>query len=111
MGDKIAVIGCGFMGLMVIAGLKSRALGDLVAIDLDDNRLEMAKKYGCAGVQFWLGMFDQELIDRLHDEEIHCNLYFADTFEDYEKYFAMGIDTLLTNRMDLAADYRKNYLN
>lgn len=72
---------------------------------------EMAKKYGCAGVQFWLGMFDQELIDRLHDEEIHCNLYFADTFEDYEKYFAMGIDTLLTNRMDLAADYRKNYLN
>lgn len=46
MGDKIAVIGCGFMGLMVIAGLKNRALGDLVAIDLDDNRLEMAKKYG-----------------------------------------------------------------
>lgn len=46
MGDRIAVVGCGFMGLMVIAGLKSRALGDLVAIDLDDDRLEMAKKYG-----------------------------------------------------------------
>ena len=27
--------------------------------------------------------------------------------EDYEKYFAMGVDTLLTNRMDLAAEYKK----
>ena len=23
---------------------------------------EMAKKYHCSGVQFWLGMFDEELI-------------------------------------------------
>ena len=35
-----------FMGLMVIAGLKSRALGDIVAIDLDEKRLEMAVQYG-----------------------------------------------------------------
>lgn len=70
---------------------------------------EMAKAYDCSGVQFWLGMFDEELIHRMHEEGIHCNLYFADTFEDYEKYFNMGIDTLLTNRMDLAADYRKKY--
>lgn len=46
MGDRVAVIGCGFMGLMVIAGLKSRALGDIVAIDLDEKRLEMAVQYG-----------------------------------------------------------------
>lgn len=72
---------------------------------------EMAKKYDCSGVQFWLGMFDQELIDRLHDEGIRCNLYFADTYDDYDTYFGMGIDTLLTNRMDLAADYRKRYMN
>ena len=68
---------------------------------------EMAKKYDCSGVQFWLGMFDQELIDRLHGEGIRCNLYFADTHEDYDAYFGMGIDTLLTNRMDLAADYKR----
>ncbi len=65
---------------------------------------EMAKQYDCSGVQFWLGMFDQELINRLHDEGIRCNLYFADTHEDYDTYFGMGIDNLLTNRMDLAAD-------
>ena len=71
---------------------------------------EMAKTYDCTRVQFWLGMFDQELIDKLHAEGIYCNLYYADTHEDYEKYFGMGIDTLLTNRMDLAADYRKRLM-
>ena len=68
---------------------------------------EMALTYGCSRVQFWLGMFDKELIDQLHHDGISCNLYFADTFEDYTQYFDMGIDTLLTNRMDLAAAWKK----
>ena len=69
---------------------------------------EMALTYGCSRVQFWLGMFDRELIDQLHEDGIACNLYFADTFEDYEQYFQMGIDTLLTNRMDLASAWKKS---
>ena len=68
---------------------------------------EMATKYHCTGVQFWLGMFDEALIEKMHAAGIRCNLYYADTPEDYDKYFAMGIDTLLTNRMDLANKYRK----
>lgn len=68
---------------------------------------EMATKYHCTGVQFWLGMFDEALIEKMHAAGINCNLYYADTPEDYDKYFAMGIDTLLTNRMDLANKYRK----
>ena len=75
--------------------------GDIVEI------FDMAKKYDCFCVQFWLGMFDENLIQKMHDAGINCNLYFADTLEDYEKYFHMGIDTLLTNRMDLAAHYKK----
>lgn len=67
---------------------------------------EMAQKYGCTGVQFWLGMFDDDLIRRLHDAGVNCNLFYADTPEDYRKYFDMSIDTLLTNRMDLAAQYK-----
>ena len=67
---------------------------------------EMALKYGCDRVQFWLGMFDEALIHQLHADGISCNLFYADDFDAYEKYFAMGIDTLLTNRMDLAAKYR-----
>lgn len=68
---------------------------------------EMARMYDCSKVQFWLGMFDEELIQKMHAAGICCNLYFADTIEDFEKYFSMGIDTLLTNRMDLAAYYQK----
>jgi glycerophosphoryl diester phosphodiesterase len=67
----------------------------------------MARKYHCSGVQFWLGMFDETHINTLHSEGIWCNLFYADNAEDYKKYFDMGIDTLLTNRMDLAAEYRK----
>ena len=45
-GENIAVIGCGFMGLMIIAGLRKSGAKKLVAIDLLDNKLELAKKYG-----------------------------------------------------------------
>lgn len=46
IGEKIAIIGCGFMGLMIIAGLRNSNLSEIVAIDLDDKRLEIAKSYG-----------------------------------------------------------------
>ena len=68
---------------------------------------DIALTYGCSRVQFWLGMFDEALINQLHEDGILCNLYFADTEEDIEKYYGMGIDNLLTNRMDIAAAWRK----
>ena len=80
------------------------------AIQLPGDKIgivDMARKYGCSRVQFWLDMFDADTIRTLHSENIACNLYFADTYEDYDKYFNMGIDTLLTNRMDLAAEWRR----
>lgn len=83
-----------------------------VAIQLRKDTIgifEMAKKYHCAGVQFWYGMFDEELIRRLHEEDIFCNVFFADTWEGYQEYFDMGIDTILTNRMDLAREYRTKH--
>ncbi len=45
-GDHTAVIGCGFMGLLTIAGLKNESLGSLTAIDFDEERLQLAQKYG-----------------------------------------------------------------
>ena len=80
------------------------------AIQLPDDEIgieEMAETYGCSRVQFWLGMFDEGTIARLHEKGVHCNLFYADDAENYEKYFSMGIDTLLTNRMDLAAAWRR----
>lgn len=81
-----------------------------VAIQLPQDEtpiFDMAKKYHCAGVQFWLDMFDKELIDKLHKEKIFCNLFYADDAQNYKKYYDMGIDTILTNRMDLAAEFKE----
>ena len=47
-GDHVAVIGCGFMGLLAIAGLKNDRLGSLTAIDFDSDRLKLAEKYGAS---------------------------------------------------------------
>ena len=50
---------------------------------------------------------DPPLAEKMHSRNIHCNVYFADTLEDFDLYFGMGIDTILTNRMDIARSYRK----
>lgn len=49
-GQNIAVIGCGFMGLMTISGLRRSGAKHLVAIDLLDNKLELAKELGATDV-------------------------------------------------------------
>ncbi len=45
-GDHVLVIGCGFMGLLVIAGLASRTPASLIAVDLQEERLQLAKALG-----------------------------------------------------------------
>ena len=45
-GDKIAVFGSGPIGLMAIATLADRGIEDVIAIDLSDARLDLAKKTG-----------------------------------------------------------------
>jgi threonine dehydrogenase-like Zn-dependent dehydrogenase len=45
-GDYVAVIGCGVMGLMTLAGVSRSAAREVIAIDLIDSRLEWARKLG-----------------------------------------------------------------
>ena len=45
-GDYAFVAGCGFMGLLVIANLASRGLGEIIACDVLDGRLQLAKEMG-----------------------------------------------------------------
>jgi threonine dehydrogenase-like Zn-dependent dehydrogenase len=50
-GDRIALVGCGFMGLMFAQALGRRSLVDeFVAIDIDPKRLEMAKLFGATQI-------------------------------------------------------------
>ncbi|HEB29333.1 MAG TPA: hypothetical protein ENI15_00445 [Spirochaetes bacterium] len=45
-GDDVVVIGCGYMGLLIIQGLPKNFIHNLTAIDIDEDRLSMAKKFG-----------------------------------------------------------------
>jgi threonine dehydrogenase-like Zn-dependent dehydrogenase len=45
-GDRVAVIGTGFMGALILQGLLHSSLGALVAIDVVQSRLELAQQLG-----------------------------------------------------------------
>lgn len=46
-GDKVAVIGCGIVGLGAIAASVNRG-AEVIAIDIDDSKMEIARKAGAA---------------------------------------------------------------
>jgi S-(hydroxymethyl)glutathione dehydrogenase/alcohol dehydrogenase len=45
-GDTVAVIGCGGVGLNVIQGARIAGADNIIAIDMLDNKLQMAKEFG-----------------------------------------------------------------
>jgi S-(hydroxymethyl)mycothiol dehydrogenase len=45
-GDTVAVIGCGGVGDAAIAGARLAGARAIVAVDIDDRKLELAKKFG-----------------------------------------------------------------
>jgi S-(hydroxymethyl)mycothiol dehydrogenase len=45
-GDSIAVIGCGGVGNAAIAGARLAGASTIIAVDIDDTKLEWAKDFG-----------------------------------------------------------------
>jgi threonine dehydrogenase-like Zn-dependent dehydrogenase len=45
-GDHVLVMGSGFMGLLLVAGLVGRAPASLIAVDVREDRLNLAKAFG-----------------------------------------------------------------
>ncbi|MGJ5749038.1 S-(hydroxymethyl)mycothiol dehydrogenase [Streptomyces puniciscabiei] len=45
-GDTVAVIGCGGVGAAAVAGSKLAGAARIIAVDIDDRKLETAKKLG-----------------------------------------------------------------
>ena len=64
--DTVAVIGCGMVGLGAIAGAASRG-ARVIAIDLDDHKLDLAKKAGAAEVVNSRSVQVHETVERLTD--------------------------------------------
>ncbi len=59
--------------------------------------VERAIRYGCQKVQLVKGYFNQEMIDRAHENGILCNVFWSDDAEETEAFLDMGIDVILTN--------------
>ena len=45
-GDTVAVVGCGGVGLNVIQGARIAGAGEIIAIDMNETKLQMAKDFG-----------------------------------------------------------------
>lgn len=45
-GDRVAVVGAGFMGLLILQGLLHMAVDQLVAVDVVQRRLDLARSLG-----------------------------------------------------------------
>jgi threonine dehydrogenase-like Zn-dependent dehydrogenase len=65
-GEKVAVFGCGPIGLMAVATLADRGIDDVIAIDLSQARLELATKMGAAHVLDPTEVDVWEELKRLH---------------------------------------------
>ena len=50
LGDKVALLGCGYMGLLVLQGLPRETFGRLVLADPDAARLALARSLGASEV-------------------------------------------------------------
>jgi Zn-dependent alcohol dehydrogenase len=46
VGDRVCVIGCGGVGLQVIAGARLAGAGTVIAVDTDEAKLELASRRG-----------------------------------------------------------------
>jgi len=49
-GDRVAVLGCGPIGLLAVATLADRGVRDVVAVDTSRRRLQLAEQFGAAHV-------------------------------------------------------------
>lgn len=63
-GDRVAVIGCGFMGLMMLQGLGRSFAEQIIAIDINPARLQLAKQFGATSI---INSTDKDLEDRIKE--------------------------------------------
>lgn len=70
--------------------------------------VERAIKYDCKKVQLFKPYFNQEMIDKAHENGIKCNVFWSDDADETRKFLDMGIDTILTNDYNIISQAAKN---
>ena len=50
IGDDVCLIGCGYMGLLLLQAMPKNYINNLIALDIRDERLELARDFGAEHV-------------------------------------------------------------
>ena len=69
-GNRIVVVGCGFMGLLILQGLLRYPLEDLIVLDIVQSRLDLAQQLGVGEVYNTAEVDLQDLSRELKSREI-----------------------------------------
>lgn len=69
-GDRVAVIGCGFMGLMLLQLLARSACAEVIALDVNPARLALAREFGIRETYALAASDDGSLARELKAREI-----------------------------------------
>ncbi|MDE2830278.1 MAG: zinc-binding dehydrogenase [Gemmatimonadota bacterium] len=69
-GNRIALVGCGFMGLLILQGLLRYPLDELIVLDIVQRRLDLAQQLGVGEVYNTAEVDLQELSRELKSREI-----------------------------------------
>jgi threonine dehydrogenase-like Zn-dependent dehydrogenase len=71
-GDRIAVVGCGFMGLLILQGLLHSLAVEVVGLDISAEKLQLARQIGVEEVYNVAQADRDELVDGLKAREFDC---------------------------------------
>lgn len=66
-GDTVILIGAGYMGLLNIQGLAHTLVGKVIAFDIDNTRLQLAREFGADEVYNSNSTEGQEAINRIKE--------------------------------------------
>lgn len=69
-GNRIVLVGCGFMGLLILQGLLRYPLDDLIVLDIVQSRLDLAQQLGVGEVYNTAEADLQDLSRELKSREI-----------------------------------------
>ena len=69
-GNRIVLVGCGFMGLLILQGLLRYPLDDLIVLDIVQSRLDLAQELGVGEVYNTAEADLQDLSRKLKSREI-----------------------------------------
>ncbi len=67
--------------------------------------VDRAIEFNCEKVQLFKPYFNQEMIDKAHENGIICNVFYSDDTEETKQFLEMGIDTILTNDYNLISQH------